>query len=178
MFERFTPEARRTVVEARARGAKRGRTGTEHLLLAVSGTDHPAAAALRERGAGPAAVEVAIAAAAGDDREALATLGIDLDEVRRAVEASFGAGALEAPAGRRRRRLRCEPAPFTPRAKRCLQLALREAIRAGDGFVGPEHLVLALVRTDDTAAWRVLDRLGVDQRELRSAVEAARRRPA
>src|SRR4051794_40262369 len=136
MFERFTAEARGTVVQAQETARRLGHhyIGCEHLLAGVASTDGVAGEALRASGVTPAAVESAIRRLIGDtsdvDRAALASIGIDLDVVRERIEAAFGPGAL----GSRRRRTRrrwlrrrdCEPVsghiPFTPRAKRCLEL--------------------------------------------------------
>lgn len=199
MFERFTHEARDVVqgAQAHARRLGHGAVGCEHLLLAVSGVDGPAGAALRDRGAGPPAVEEAIVSVIGagsgdkDEKAALAALGIDLDEVRTAVEATFGAGALDTAAGYRRRRIRrrllrrrspCGPPtrslPFTSRAKRCLELSLRESLRLKHRSIGAEHVALALTAHDDTVAWRALVHLGVDPAEVRRAIEEPFRRTA
>jgi len=68
--------------------------------------------------------------------------------------------------------------PFSPAAKKALELSLREAMRLGDGWIGPEHLTLGLIRSGDGAAAVVLDRLGVDLGAIRHEVEQQRRRPA
>ena len=142
MFERFTQEARAVVVGAQqhARRLHHGYVGCEHLLLALTDTTNPAGALFAEAGATTAAVETAIsdllgpAATGTDDKAALAALGIDLDEVRKAVEENFGPGSLDRAlpdrrrrgrGGRwRRRRRNCSPTfghlPFTPRAKKSL----------------------------------------------------------
>ncbi|MGI8684376.1 MAG: Clp protease N-terminal domain-containing protein [Acidimicrobiales bacterium] len=194
MFERFTHELRDVVRQSQLHARRLGHAwvGCEHLLLSVAGADGPAAALLRDRGARPDAVETAIVEVVGtapgdhDDKVALAALGIDLDEVRSAVEATFGSGALDVTTGRRRRshRLRSRllgrrvPSrtaapclPFTRRAKRCLERSLREALRLKHQSIGVEHLTLALLADDDTVAWEVLVRLGVDLGDLRRAIE-------
>src|SRR5215207_2601594 len=130
MFERFTFEARQTVVGAQheARRLHSGRIGTEHLLLALLIQPTPSAAVLARHGLTRDAVSDAVRGYVGNgdlDAEALTTLGIDLDAVRSSVEASFGPGALDRPSDGR------SPAghiPFTPRAKKVLELSLREAI--------------------------------------------------
>jgi len=68
--------------------------------------------------------------------------------------------------------------PFSPAAKKALELALREALRLGDGWIGPEHLTLGLIRSGDGAAAVLLDRLGVDLAAVRRDLEQRRRRPA
>lgn len=199
MFQRFTHDARQVVVtaEEHARRLGHGWIGCEHLLLGCARSETSVGALFRDRGARPPVVEDAIAALIGtgpgdgDDKVALATLGIDLDQVRHAVEATFGSGALEGATARgrrglrrrlRRRRTSCTTAtgalPFTPRAKRCLEISLREALRLKHDHIGVEHLGLALLARDDTAAWAVLRRLGVDPPELRRTIEESHRRTA
>lgn len=175
--------------------------------ITLAGAEHTLADLLATAGgttsgpAGPAAP--AEAPGARDDAEALAALGIDLDRIRAAMDAAFGPGALEraAPTGRRTRRFGLsrrlpsydsraeraaltsgERAPtghlaFTPDARKALELALREALRLGDGYIGAEHLLLGLVRGDCLAA-QLLVRSGVDPVALREAVEQRRRRSA
>jgi hypothetical protein len=108
MFERFTPEARMTVVHAQDHARRLGHRyiGSEHLLLAVVGTGAPVSAIMRDAGLTPERVEDEIlhrtglgrqagTGLFGDlDRDALASVGIDLDEVRARIEATFGADAL------------------------------------------------------------------------------------
>jgi Clp amino terminal domain, pathogenicity island component len=118
MFERFTSDARATVVGAQEHARRLGHSfiGCEHLLLAVCGTAEPAGAALRAHGVTPARVESEIVRLVGPgrtsdllcglDREALAWIGIDLDTVRARIEERFGPAALSRPVAARRRRLR------------------------------------------------------------------------
>jgi Clp amino terminal domain, pathogenicity island component len=106
MFDRFTAEARTVVIHAQQHARRLGhcQIGCEHLLLALAAGDSPAAAVLREQGITPERVEDEIvrlvglgggAALFADlDPGALAAIGIDLDAVRLAIEASFGADAL------------------------------------------------------------------------------------
>jgi ATP-dependent Clp protease ATP-binding subunit ClpA len=106
MFERFTADARAVVVQAQehARRLGHGYIGCEHLLLAAAASGEPAATALREHGVTPEGVEAEIVRLAGLgqaaglfstlDRDALASIGIDIDAVRAQIEASFGPGAL------------------------------------------------------------------------------------
>jgi ATP-dependent Clp protease ATP-binding subunit ClpA len=81
---------------------------------------------------------------------ALHALGISPDTVREQVLDIIGEGKQE-PAGH---------IPFTPRAKRVLELAVREAVQLGHLYVGTEHILLGLIRQGDGVAWHVLDRLG------------------
>jgi Clp amino terminal domain, pathogenicity island component len=125
MFERFTQDARTVVVQAQHHARRLGHRyiGCEHLLLAVASTGQPASDVLREHGVTPEHVEeiivsrVGLGAGAGLfadlDRDALASIGIDLDAVRARIEASFGPEALAqaARAGHRRSR----PSRLSPR---------------------------------------------------------------
>jgi ATP-dependent Clp protease ATP-binding subunit ClpA len=63
--------------------------------------------------------------------------------------------------------------PFTPRAKRALELALRESLSLGHGRVGPEHLLLGLLRVEEGLAARILDSLGITAEEIRALVPGA-----
>lgn len=190
MFERFTGQARAIVVQAQehARRLGHGYIGCEHLLLATAGSDNPTGEVLRGLGVTPDAVErvLGLSAPAGIDRDALAVLGIDLDIVRERVEAAFGPGALTRPRPQRRqgllRRRRCytDPPrghiPFTPRAKKCLELSLREAVARRDGYIGVEHLGLAIAGMTDGIVPRILDRLGVTPTVARAAISNRHRR--
>ena len=60
--------------------------------------------------------------------------------------------------------------PFTPRAKKCLELSLREALQRGDNYIGTGHLLLALMREVDGVAAQVLGRLGATLSHLRERV--------
>jgi ATP-dependent Clp protease ATP-binding subunit ClpA len=189
MFERFTEEARAAVVQAQteARSLGHGWIGTEHLLLAVLADESSGVTrALGGLGLDAARVRQQVLAEIGagvDDDTALADLGIDLEAVRRRVEERFGPGALDSPAPRRRRRRllgrrRRPPVPcgspsghipFTPRAKKSLELALREALAAKSRDIRTTHLVLGLMREEGLAA-AVVTRLGVRPDAVRQAV--------
>src|SRR5437870_5614766 len=109
VFEHFTDRARTAVVEAQrqAQGLRHGYIGTEHLLLGVLATgDNVGARALSRLGVGTADVrrdvvriigEGPSGALGADDERALGSIGIDLDQVRRALDAAFGPGALDRP---------------------------------------------------------------------------------
>ena len=60
--------------------------------------------------------------------------------------------------------------PFTPRAKKSLELSLREALQLGDGYIGTGHLLLGLIHQGDNAAVKILDSLGADLKDLRARV--------
>jgi ATP-dependent Clp protease ATP-binding subunit ClpA len=169
MFERFTKGAREAVARAQeeARGLGAGHIGTEHLLLGVATGSGTSARVLAGEGATPERLREA-AGGGRLDGEALASLGIDLDEVRRRVEATFGPGALE-----RGRPCRDGHVPFTPAAKKALELALREAVRLGDRHIGAEHLLLGLVRDEKAEAVAVLRRAGADPARIRDQLTPA-----
>ncbi len=175
MFERFTDPARRVVVLAQEEARTRGddRIGSEHLLLGVCraiGTQ--GAALLAARGVTLREVEDDLHAPEVPDRDALASVGIDLDEVRDRVEEAFGPGALEntRAAGMRRRRP-WGHIPFDRGAKKVLELALREAIRRGDRTIGTEHVLLGMLHRDTGRAATVLHARGLALRDLRAALD-------
>jgi ATP-dependent Clp protease ATP-binding subunit ClpA len=179
MFERFTKDARAAVVEAQtvARQVGTASIDTRHLLVALAESPGAAADALRGVGLDPARVAAAARAelsSGGLDGAALAALGIDLEAVRRRADATFGPGALERAGGRRPR----GHIPFTPDAKKALELALREAIRLGDRTIDGAHVLLGVLRADCPAG-RVLEPAlhdaGTDVPSLRAAVEQHRR---
>lgn len=178
MFERFTTQAREAVVQAReqAHGLHHGYVGCEHLLLALSaGRDTPAADALAAFGLDTAmlragVIELLGPGGAGLDAAALASLGIDLDAVRRATEANFGRGALDRGTHQRGRPVSAGRIPFTPRAKKALELALRAAVRSGDREISAGHLLLGVIDQRDNAALQVLKAAGVQVGALRRDV--------
>jgi ATP-dependent Clp protease ATP-binding subunit ClpA len=179
MFERFTEEARAAVVGAQRHAAAlhHGWIGTEHLLLALLDDRDGRAARLLERfGVAPewalAEVERIIGRGEPDlDADALATLGIDLDAVRERVERTFGPGALSRRACRRGLLRGDARLPFTARAKKALELSLREALAMGDNFIASEHVLLGLVREGDGVAAGILRSRGVDRAAVRAALE-------
>lgn len=175
MFERFTQPARDVVVRAQEEAAGLGHDGigTEHLLLGVATGD---GGILRSLGVELPALRAAVAERRRDelDAAALATIGIDLDAVRRSVERAFGPGAL---AGRRRcrRGRRAGHMPFSPRSKRVLQRSLREALAQGDREIRPEHILLGLAGDAGSGAARALRACGTTPEAVHAAVLARRR---
>jgi ATP-dependent Clp protease ATP-binding subunit ClpA len=189
MFERFTPEASNVVMraEAEARAFAHPWLGTEHLLLGVlAQPDTHAIRVLTDFGASLDSARAALADVVGrggfDESEAaaLATVGIDLEQVRRAADANFGSGALDRPPARRRRRgtrrlrrRRCAEdtsghLPFTPQAKRALEGARHEADSRPSGQLNVDHLLLGLLDPKASAATDLLDRLGVAADRVRA----------
>ena len=91
---------------------------------------------------------------------ALESLGISLDALRQQVEQVIGRGQ-QAPSGH---------IPFTPRAKKVMELALREANDLGHSYIGTEHILLGLIREGDGVAAGVLTGLGADRPRVRQQV--------
>jgi ATP-dependent Clp protease ATP-binding subunit ClpC len=92
--------------------------------------------------------------------KALESLGISLEAVREKVEETIGP-AGSAPTG---------SPPFTPRAKKVLELSLREALQLGHNYIGTEHMLLGLVREGEGVAAQVLVSLGADLSRVRQQV--------
>lgn len=172
MFERFTHRARQVLVHAQEEARLLGHDflGTEHILLGILAEGRGVAArVLSAQGltsdAARKAVEAAIGSgpllAATSDADALAAFGIDLDGVRANAAEAFGPGALEHEMARRSLagKRRAGAPPFTPRAKKTLELSLRQALELGHNYIGTEHLLLGLVHEGKGVAYRVLDEL-------------------
>jgi ATP-dependent Clp protease ATP-binding subunit ClpA len=171
VFERFAKDARQCVIQAQEECRQLGHPKVDavHLLLGLAHQgDGPGALALREHGldaddlrqrarrlTGPGAEPL--------DGDALASIGIDLDEVRRTVEARFGTGALD--------REKATPKghiPFDRPAKKLLELALREAIVLKHRGINGGHILLGVLRAgDDNTALLVLTDAGIDPADLR-----------
>jgi ATP-dependent Clp protease ATP-binding subunit ClpA len=179
MFERFTKDAREAVVLAQEEAAAlhHGWIGTEHVLLGVLRAGGDGARLLAGFGVDAAGVRDDVVRIVGRgeddiDRDALATLGIDFDAVRERVERAFGPGALSR-GGRCRRGGAIGPhVPFSPGAKKALELTLREAISLGQRDLRAEHLVLGLLREGDGVAARVLTGRGVTHAAARERIAA------
>ena len=176
MFERFTEDAREAVAAAQREAAalRHGWIGTEHVLLGVLATGGGGARLLAGFGVDAAGVREDVVRMVGRgeddiDPEALATLGIDLEAVRERVERAFGPGALSR-RGRCRRGGIGHSVPFTARAKKVLELSLREAITLSQRDLRAEHLVLGLLREGDGVAARVLTERGVTLAAAREKV--------
>ncbi len=92
--------------------------------------------------------------------KALESLGISLEAVRAQVEEIIGHGG-SAPSGH---------IPFTPRAKKVLELSLREALQLGHNYIGTEHILLGLIREGEGVAAQVLVKLGADLSRVRQQV--------
>lgn len=200
MFERFTHAARDTVVRAQseARELQQSPIGTQHVLLALlADPESPTARVLAADEVDHASVRAEILrrvapepeqyAAAGErdaeDREALKAIGIDLDAVRKAIEDNFGPGALRLPRnstpkrkglfGRFHSGRVTGHVPFSPRAKKVLELSLREALRLKHNYIAPEHILLGLLREGEGLGARLLADRDVDVDRLREQVTQA-----
>jgi ATP-dependent Clp protease ATP-binding subunit ClpC len=92
--------------------------------------------------------------------KALESLSISLDGVREQVQEIIGQGQ-QAPSGH---------IPFTPRAKKVLELSLREALQLGHNYIGTEHILLGLIREGEGVAAQVLVKLGADLNRVRQQV--------
>jgi ATP-dependent Clp protease ATP-binding subunit ClpA len=185
MPEQFTGDARQVVVRAseQARRLGHGFIGGEHLLYGLASADGEVGAVLREQGVTPERVEAEFVRLIGPentaggslfdtlDRDALTTIGIDLDTVRERIEAAFGPSALTPDAPARRWR-RSRPGrvtghiPLTRRAKKCLEGSLREARAHSSGHLGAEHIALALLAMDDGVPHRILSVIGASAPRL------------
>jgi ATP-dependent Clp protease ATP-binding subunit ClpC len=92
--------------------------------------------------------------------KALDALGVSFDVVREKVEEAIGANTNPSPGS----------PPFTPRAKKVLELSLREALQLGHSYIGTEHMLLGLVREGEGVAAQVLNDLGADMARVRTQV--------
>jgi ATP-dependent Clp protease ATP-binding subunit ClpA len=194
MFERFTHAARTTVIRAQHEARELGQSpiGTQHVLLALL-TDPagPITRALQDTDVDERYVRAeiirrvtpdpdqsrSIVDADAEDAAALKAIGIDLDAVRRAIEENFGPGALRLPRDtpRKRRGLFGRRhggghTPFSPRAKKVLELSLREAIRLKHNFIAPEHILLGMLREGNGLGVQIVAEAGVDLDRLRTDV--------
>jgi ATP-dependent Clp protease ATP-binding subunit ClpA len=195
MFERFTHAAREVVIRAQAEAKDLDQTpiGTQHVLLAlVADEDGPVAVALRAKGIDEVYVRDEIIRRVGstardldplpdadaEDEAALKAIGIDLEQVRRAIEENFGPGALRLPRdveptrkGLLGRFYGSGHTPFSPRSKKVLELSLREAMRLKQNFIAPEHLMLGILREREGLAAQILAEKGVDFGKLRADLD-------
>ncbi len=96
----------------------------------------------------------------GAAARAMESAGITMEAVRAEIEKIIGQGQ-QPPSGH---------VPFTPRAKKCLELSLREALNLGHDHMGTGHLLLGLISNDDCVAVQVLGGLGTDLGQLRVQV--------
>jgi ATP-dependent Clp protease ATP-binding subunit ClpA len=179
VFDRFNELAKRAVVAAQDAALSMGHDfiGTGHVLLGLTQTAGPAGEALREHGVElkqardktAQLLEEAGSAATGGQpaKDALASIGIDVAEIQRRADDTFGPGAFRFPRPR-----------FTPRATKALQLTLREATALGHEHIDTGHLLLGLLAEGDGVAVKVLDKLEVDTGALRETALSRMAGPA
>jgi ATP-dependent Clp protease ATP-binding subunit ClpC len=140
MFERYTDRARRVVVMAQEEARELGHN--------YVGTEHILLGLIHE-GTGVAA-------------QALTALGVSLDESRAQVEAIIGRGDLAS--------VQNGPIPFTPRTKKVLELAAREAQELGHSYIGTEHILLGLMREGDGVGAQILTSAGIEFSAVRHQI--------
>jgi ATP-dependent Clp protease ATP-binding subunit ClpA len=183
MFERFDQNARDAVVRAKDEAASMGRQpiGVAHLLLALLDGPGVAADALAAAGADAADLRSRISRISRGETDgpqsldagALASIGIDLDAVRRASDAAFGPGSLDrAGAQRHGRRGATDGKRMTRDSKRALELGLRSAARLGHRHISSGHLLLGILGQPTCPAVAVLTDAGIDVGHLRDDVTA------
>ena len=133
MFERFTSEARQVLVHAQHAAKEYGHNyiGTEHILLGLVIADAESGLGLFE------------------------AIGAPHDQVRAEMVKLFEELNLTG------EQLTPEQPPFTPRAKKVLELSLREALQRGENFIGPQHVLLGLLREGEGLGHMALERCGV-----------------
>jgi ABC-type polysaccharide/polyol phosphate export permease len=145
MFERFTDEARRVIVSGQEAARQRGHGAV--------GTEHVLLGLVGEQEC--------------DGARALQRLEISPAAVRLQIDERVGCGDGVEPD--------TDPIPFTPPAKKVLELSAREALRLGHREIGTEHLLLGIVRQRDGVAGQVLTELGADLPRTRETVVALTR---
>ena len=192
MTRNFTEGANAIVVQAYEHAIRFGHPylGGEHLLLALAGASQPAGTVLREQGATPERVDAEIVRLSGGglfgdlDRDALATVGVDIDAVRATTEASFGQEALTRAARavhRKPRWFNPRPAAFAgrdgaflplgPGATQALQGARREAqARHAAQPAGAGDLALGILAASGGLVPLILSALGASGPPLSAAI--------
>ena len=138
MFGGLTERAQRVLQLSQGEARRLGHDviGTEHLLLGL------------------------VAEGTGIAARALQNIGINLEDVRGAVEKMVGTGTSD----------KVKMLTLTPRAKKVLELAMIEARRLGQGYIGTEHILLGLIHEGEGVAAQVLTSLGADTEKIRAEV--------
>lgn len=180
MFERFSQSARDVVVgaQAQARNLGHAEIGAEHVLLAVVAQQGELGSrVLVGLGLRPDQLTRDVATLGTADADALRTLGVDLDAVRRQAEASFGPGALDRPRPGRKGLFRRRTGQvgsghlrFNDSAKRALEQSLHCALAMRHHHIGSEHVLLGLLASDQDPAARVLRRHGLEPADVRARI--------
>jgi ATP-dependent Clp protease ATP-binding subunit ClpA len=171
VYDRFTALTKRAIVGARDAATSLGHDfiGTEHLLIGLAQTAGLASEALRAHGveltalrseaAGQMSARGVPATGGNGAIAALSTLGIDVSEIRRRADASFGAGSFQFP----------RPA-FSLSAKQAVKASLEQARAAGHEEIDTEHLLLGVLAAEGDPAIAVLTSLGADVAALRQTL--------
>lgn len=171
MFERFTSSARAAVIAAQqqARDLHSPSIDVEHMLLGVLDTAGGSLATMLDdvgltRDAVAADLATEDEPLGPEDADALRSIGIDLDAIRRSLDDTFGPDALdraqtasEEPKGWLNRVFGGNHVPFTAPAKKVLELALREAIARKENAITGEHLLLGIVRAPNATTKAVIE---------------------
>jgi ATP-dependent Clp protease ATP-binding subunit ClpA len=171
MFERFAQAARQAVIDARQEAGWAGQDhiGSEHILVGLLRHSGPAADALAAAGLNVDSLRTRLPRGTRGpddlDADALATLGIDLDAVRRATDASFGPGALDRGRGSRAR------LTFAADARQSLARALHHARQLSSQEISSGHLLLGILDQRRSGALAVLTEAGTDIPALRADVQ-------
>ncbi|MFC0437337.1 Clp protease N-terminal domain-containing protein [Kutzneria buriramensis] len=174
MFEKFTDRAKRVLVLAQDESMRQGHDfiGTEHVLVGLAGVrDTVAGEVLHDKGVTTQSLRDEIARVLADSgvrpaspqaaTEALASIGVDVEEIRRRADETFGPGKFHFP----------RP-PFSPRAKKVLEYTLRSSVELGSATIGTEHILLGMLAEGQGVALTVLRNLDVDVDSIKPAVLA------
>jgi len=180
MLERFTEGARAVLVEAQDVAVElgSGHIGVAHVLYGCAeGREDTAGRPLRDVGITAASIRRRLprrddSTGGHIDPEALRAIGIDFEAVRAAVEKTFGADALASAPDRRVSSGGTRKPPFTPDAKRSLELGFRVALELHHKTIAPGHLLLALLRVDHDFVVSTVEQSGSTVADLSSAVLA------
>ncbi len=174
MFERFEPAARQAFLDARSEAGTAGqrKVRSEHILLGLLAEPGPAADTLTAAGLDLGALRARIPRGkhftpTGLDPDALAAVGIDLDAVRRAADAAFGAGSLDMVRSPGLRRL-----GLADDGKDVLVRAVREAQRTGRRQISTGHMLIGILDQKQNGALTLLASSGADRAALRADVVA------
>jgi ATP-dependent Clp protease ATP-binding subunit ClpA len=172
VLERFAPAARQAVLDARSEAGLAGqdRVRSEHLLIGILAEPGEAAEAMAAAGLTVEDLRARVphgkhAPPPDLDADALASLGIDLDSVRRATDATFGPGALD--------RVRLPGQKRVPAAddfRQTLAGALRQATRLGHQEITSGHMLLGIIDQPRNGALTLLAEAGTDVNALRADV--------
>jgi ATP-dependent Clp protease ATP-binding subunit ClpC len=167
IFNRFAKEARACVQGAveEARTLGHDSVGDDDLLLGILRADEGVAAEALS------SLDVTLEAARQESErmlsDALSSVGISLEDIRREAGEAFDMSISD---GRR--------IPFSPRAKKVLEQALREAMRLRDNYIGAGHILLGIMRNEEGTTVRMLGRLGVSTEVLEERLYELRVREA